>query len=145
MMRMEVDSTEYLYVPVEATTTEGETIDVTRVAVEIGFTGLRLGPVADWLDARWAVVDEIPYARILLGPRNRGHRLPPGKWWVWVRFHAFPEVPVRRSDYLIVSGASPSQLTQIGGESVLLARAVRVGVTSGAFEGTGAVQHTEVP
>jgi len=131
MMRLEVDSTEYVYVPVEATTTEGDTIDVTRVDVEVTFTTGRIGPVtADWLSAQWAVVDEVPYARKLIGPRNDGHALPPGKWWMWIRFHAHPEVPVRRTDYLIVTGSQASTLTDLGGTAVILASPIAVAFAS---------------
>ena len=131
MMRLEVDSTEFVYIPVEATTTEGEDLDVTRIGVEVAFTRQRLGPVTEpWLPAVWRIVDDIPYARKLVGPRNNGYRLTPGKWWVWVRFHANPEVPVRRSDYLLVSGSRPSTLINVGGQAALVARPVAVSVTS---------------
>jgi hypothetical protein len=136
MMRLEADSTEYLYVPVEATTTEGEELDITRAPVEVAFTLNRIGPVdTDWLPAVWAVVEEVAYARVLVGPRNRGHRLRPGKWWVWVRVHAFPEVPIRRTDYLIVTGTRGSLLTQIDSRAALAARVATVSVASAALTG----------
>lgn len=81
-------SKEYVYVPVKAG------VDLAALPVEVALTTNGAEPVgADWRTAAW----DQGRARVLVGP------LPDGRYSVWVRVTATPEVPVMKAGLLDVT------------------------------------------
>lgn len=96
--RISRSSVEALRVEVLHTTLTGATADPTAYPVAIAvLPGGDADPEpADWLDATWAQGPRSKIATALVGP------LAPGRYGVWVRVTASPEVPVMRADWTLL-------------------------------------------
>lgn len=91
--RISRDSVEAIRVEVVHTTLAGAAADPTSYPVEIAVlpSGDADPDPSDWLDATWAQGPRSKVATALVGP------LAPGRYGVWVRVTADPEVPVMRA------------------------------------------------
>lgn len=96
--RISRDSIEALRVEVFHTYLAGDAADPTSYPVEIAvLPGGDADPdPSDWLDATWAQGPRSKLAVTLVGP------LAPGRYGVWVRITADPEVPVMRADWTLL-------------------------------------------
>jgi hypothetical protein len=96
--RISRDSVEALRVEVNHTTIAGAAADPTGYPVAIAvLPGGDADPEpSDWLDATWAQGPRSKVAIALVGP------LAPGRYGVWVKVTADPEVPVMRADWTLL-------------------------------------------
>jgi hypothetical protein len=96
-------STQYIEVPVTATTPAGAAYNPTSDPVSFAFiTTGQPGP-GDWNSGTWTATTSTSgtyLAQILIGPENGGTNLGPGGYRIWVKVTDNPEVPVIEADTL---------------------------------------------
>lgn len=103
-MQLSVLSTEYVRVPIAATSS-GATVDPTGDTVQMAFPVHGVDPVnADWKAASWetdaTITPHAYYARCLVGPSQVV--LAAGTYDVWVKVTDNPEIPARLAGQLQV-------------------------------------------
>jgi hypothetical protein len=100
-LRQEIDSLEYVKVPVSATVS-GEAYDPTNDTVQMAFTERYTDPVSgDWKTADWEIVGSTYYARCLVGPGGTV-TLTVGDYKVWVKITDNPEVPIKPAGVITI-------------------------------------------
>jgi hypothetical protein len=92
-LRVEVDSLQYVKVPVAATVS-GVAHDPTADTVKMAFTDPFTDPVSgDWKTATWETFGTTYYAKCLVGPGGT-IQLAAGTYKVWVKVTDSPEIPI---------------------------------------------------
>lgn len=81
----------------------GVVIDPTDYEVEMAFPAPRVDPVVlDWAAADWETVGSRYFARCLVGPGGTITKAK-GRYDVWAKVTANPEIPARRVGRLVVT------------------------------------------
>lgn len=97
-VRISRDSVEALRVEVNHTTLAGTPADPTGYPVEMAVLASAVTDPTptDWQPATWAQGPSLKVATMLVGP------LAPGRYGVWVRVTASPEVPVMKAGTTLI-------------------------------------------
>ncbi len=99
------DSVQLIGVQVAATTVAGTTVDPTAYAVAVAVLPYNTDDPtdADFKAAAWQSGSLGKYAVVMVGPDTTVGALSPGRYRLWVKVTASPEVPVIRSpDHVVV-------------------------------------------